>query len=788
MDPKAQFRQFISPFLQGPAADALIDSLAEEGAKGEQLSVAVNDQLTFSTASGTYLDKAFAQIGFTRPSDIGISDDAFRALGIAQNATKLVSTLVQNILEIFYGPESARAYTQSGKPEPYQLADGMTLDLVFEDGVRRTITFLDTDFSDISQATANEVADVITRRMRDVGFPNALALSFQDPITLQKFVRIFGTAQGPYSMVIVAGGEVQDVMEFPVIRDTDLGLNNTVWQVTKNYGTTLRFRWDGGPAPLLENIRVGDSVMVYGPQFVSLGLGGTFIVTAVRPPKASASFDAGWLEVQNMNNVGLLFSTPDIAPPSNSPGLTYSYNVTQALYSDLKFFLAKKNTPYSKARYSVGFEPAKNLLKVYLPATTKVVERSLVGASYIHMLYPSTDFDGVFGSATDPSLQVQVVNQYALRYPMKRLDNYGTGGTITIGLSVIPINYIVREDDFVTVMCAEPHGQVGYNEWLNSTNYATNDVVYRNGFNYLALQVSGPGFGGARDPVASSGYWQQQGPAYSLLNTTVSVSVETVQQDDPLNPYPGPYMADLTTTFTLTSNVVTSRQSIQAGDIPRTLSVLGTLPVQSGFLLFDLSQNTQEEPVSFVAIQEQGAPSAVQIATASQTGNSIVVTTETLHGVVPGDQVTISGTGTMDGTFSVASVPSNNVYVATNPTTQTQYAATGTSLLVSPGTITTIVLDPTYQFKFPHAVGADVTLLSAAQTYVPAVDGSDYPFYITSTAEARVYAQSVIDAVIASGINLEIVIVYPEDVGLGNAGNGPGPTLPESEEVYVWGT
>lgn len=784
------YRQFISPFLNGEAADALIDSLADEGFKGEQLNVQVTDQLRICTASGTYLDKV--QSPFTRPPDVGVSDDAFRQLGIIVKSRQLLVTVVQNVLEVFYGPESSRALTQSGQPEPYQLADGDTIQIVLEDGIKNVLTFLATDFQNIAQTTADEFADVVTRKLRDLGYRNALALSFQDPVTLQKFVRIYGSAKGPYSQVIIAGGECQDIMEFPTIRATNLPSNTTVWQVTKNYGTTLRFRWDGGPQPLLDEVLVGDSVMIYGEQFEALGLGGTFVVTNVRPPKPTASFDAGWFEISNIADVGLLFSTPDIAPPSNSPGNTYSYGVSQVNYADLKFFLAKKNTSYSKARFSVAFEPARRLLKVYLPATTNVVQRSddgaVLGAAYLHMLYPATDFNGEFGSVSDPSIQVELVNDYTLRYPMDRLDNYGTGGTVVVGLSTLDIDYIFRENDFVTVVLAERHGLTGYTDWMTATNYAIGNVVWREGFDYVAVAASGPGFGGYQDPVASEGFWEVQGPGKSLINQSIAVEVGVVQADDTAAPFPGPYMADLETTFTLTSFQVKSRQAIEVGDIPRTLTILGTLPVQAGYLIMDLSQNNQEEPIPFVATQLQGAPSPVNIATASQTGNNIVVTTKTPHGVVPGDQVTIAGTGTMNGTFAVISVPSNEVYVADNPTSQTQYATAGTSLLVNPGPITTVVLAPTYQFKSSHLVGADATLLSAAQTYIPSTDGSDFPTYVTSTAEARVYAQQIIDDITAAGINLEIIIVYPGDEGLGNAGDGPGPTLPESEEVYVWGT
>ena len=83
--------------------------------------------------------------------------------------------------------------------------------------------------------------------------------------------------------------------------------------------------------------------------------------------------------------------TYNISYLDNTPGNTYSYTVNQVVYDDLKFFLAQKNTPYSRKRYALAFEPSANLLKIYLPATTTILERDLnmaigIAAGYVNVI------------------------------------------------------------------------------------------------------------------------------------------------------------------------------------------------------------------------------------------------------------------------------------------------------------------------------------------------------------------------------------------------------------------
>jgi hypothetical protein len=738
-----EFLQFISNFVGGANFDAVFKSISDQLQKQDNLTVAVTNQLTISTASGVYLDKRLSEKGITRPGDLGMDDEAFREMGIAIAASKQITEAVHVVLSTFYGDDLVRAFTTSGVAGPYRLQAGDDLQIVLEDGVVHTLTITGDEFANLQNASVDELVDVITRYIRSIG-SNGYAYTYTDQDTGLQYVRIYGGAKGPYSMVQIAGGSIQNELEFPTIRNTFLTSNTTVWEITRNVGNTYRFRWISGPAPSLGVVEPGDSVMIYGPQFETYGFHGTYPVSAARPVGPTSTYDSGYFEIQTDDAIGLASSKPNIAPPVNTPPTFYTYTVTQALYSDLKFFASTKNTPYTQARYALAWEPARSLLKVYMPATTSIMHRNLIGSAHTHMLYPATELNGPAGSSTDSSKQIIIINPLSFKYPTMGGDCSATGGTVMYGANTIDIEYVTREQGFTTVICTQPHGLTG----------------------------TADSFGIVRS------------------STVVLVTVESALADDPKHPFLGAYMVDPTANYTLTNEMVTLREPIIAGQSVSTLLVEGTLPNETGNLLFGLSLDTQESPVPYLAAQSANTTSAVSIQSISQFVDTVTVTTISPHGVIAGEKVLISGTVNFNGQWVVVGVPSHTVYTFARTPAATLFETIGTSTPIVGNPITTLIMSTAYIFKGDHAVGEDITLLSASAPYTPAPDGSDYGFYVTGTAEGRIYAESIIQAITALGINLEIIIVYPSDIGLGNAGDSELASAPPpavSDALYVWG-
>jgi hypothetical protein len=424
-------------------------------------------------------------------------------------------------------------------------------------------------------------------------------------------------------------------------------------------------------------------------------------------------------------------------------GIYYSYIATQAQFTDLMFTLGEKNVPYEQPRYALAWEPDDDLLKIYMPASTQVVKRSLVGAGHLHALYPAGNLNGTFGSATDLSQEIQVVTQYSIRYPQDGLDLEAVGGTLTYGATTVPINYVARYGGYTLVVTTKPHGITG-----TADSY---------------------------------------GRIFSTTIVTVNAGAQNV--DDPINHFNGPYLVDPTADYTLSPTEVFSEQAIPASIGQKELIVLGGIPNAPGFLLFDLNKPTQEGPVPYFGSQLDSSATVVNIVTISQNGTTVTVTTTEPHNAIPlKSSVMISGTVNFNGTYLVQTVPSTTSYTFNKSPAVTVSETTGVSSTLVTTTISTLFMDPAYNFKYAHEVGADVTLLEQNVAYKPAPNGSDYGCYATGTADGLIFAEKIINAIVAGGINLEIIIVYPNDIGWGNAGDGPGPAIPESDEVHIYGS
>lgn len=736
-----QLRQFISNFVNGPNTQALLESIADQLQKQEDLSIAVNNQLTIMTSSGVYTDKRLAELGITRPSELGMEDLAFKQMGVQINQAKQITEAIHTVLATFYGDETVRAYATSGVAGPYSFAAGDDLIFTLESGEQLVLTLTGDEFENPQNATVEEIVGVITRFIRSLG-SDGYAQVFLDVDTGLKYVRIFAGAKGPYSLVQILGGRIQSQLEFPEMRATFLPSNTTVWEITRNIGSRHRFRWVSGPQPLLGQVLVNDRVMIYGSQFESVGFVGSYDVKQVRPPGPSPSADSGYFEIEIDGTSPLASSAPDQLPPPNMPGLTYSITVTQNSYDDLKYFLAKKATPYARSRYALAWEPADNLLRIYMPATTKVVKRDLVGSAHVHMLYGSQELNGAFGHATDDEKKIIVTSDNGLKYKQNGLDCLADAGTITYGMTTVDIDYIWREGGYTHILTKTPHGITGI--------------------------------------VDSFG---------RVLSTTViTVLVGNILVDDTVNTFLGPYIVDPAAPYTLTDNIVKLREKITAGETKPTLLIEGILPSEGGDLLFSLNQEAEESPVQYLTSQSTSSVLPIAIATISQVGTTVTVTTTVPHGAVAGQTVLITGTTNFNGTWTVGGVPAGNVYTFTKTPAAVLYETVGFSQALISGVISTLVMNSSYTFKNTHEVGTDITLLSDNRAYEPAPDGTDYSFYITGTAQGRVFAEELMRAITALGINLEIIIIYPNDNGLGNEGGSDSyDNPPASDKIYVWG-
>lgn len=353
----ARLRSYLNPYIKGPTVDAILEALAVGNAAYLINNVrAVNDQLYVVSASGRYLDERLSDAGITRPPAVGLSDEVFRQIGIEVKNRKQVRDLINSLLDSIFGDEFVRASNQARSFEPYNLQDGDTLIINFDDKDTIPITFKTGQFQSIAAATAQEVADAITKTLRNLGF-NGTAIAKDDGNG--PFVLLISDTVGPASSVTVVGGRAQNELKFdsPVSASGNM---STQWTLSLQPGGVVRFTWTGGANPQLGKLTIGNYVNVFGGGFASSSNEGSYTITnAIGGPSGASYFE--------------------IVNPLGTPGIVVQGSDTAVL-----FYNPVRKTLNSRLSYAALYQTASRSLHIFLPAATKVVRRDRKGSAHLH--------------------------------------------------------------------------------------------------------------------------------------------------------------------------------------------------------------------------------------------------------------------------------------------------------------------------------------------------------------------------------------------------------------------
>ena len=352
-----RLRSYLNPYIKGTNVDAVLQALAS-GSSSYLINsaAAVNDQLYITTASGQYLDERLADFGIVRPPAVGLSDDVFRQIGIEVKNRKQVRDLINNLLDAIFGDEFVRASNSARAFEPYNLADGDTLIINFDEANQVTVTFNTGDFQNIAAAKAQEVADAITKSLRNQGF-NGTAIAKDDGNG--PYVEILSDTIGPVSSVTIFGGRAQNQLKF----DAPVGAGgnaSTQWTLSVRPGGILRYTWTGGANPSLGKVQAGNYVNIFGGGFASSANEGSYIITKSVGGLAGASY----FEIEN---------------PLGTPGI-----VSQGSDTAVLFYNPVRQTIASRFSYAAVYQPSGKLLQIFMPAATKVIRRGRIGSAHLH--------------------------------------------------------------------------------------------------------------------------------------------------------------------------------------------------------------------------------------------------------------------------------------------------------------------------------------------------------------------------------------------------------------------
>lgn len=348
-DAERIIRKHLSQALRGDNWDAVIKALSVGDDRNWDNARAAFDQLFVSSASGSWLEARASDEGISKPLNVGISDDLFRDLVIKTSANKVVHEAIREILEVFYGQDSLRAFVESAVDENYNLTGGISLSWTLDEKQSFTHTFQPEEFSSVTTAKALEVALALTKTMRDLG-SKGFAVPYRSPETGLNRFRIYSGSLGLGSFVRVTGGEAQNIFKFPTEVDVYSGTisigTGYTWSYTRPDQDTTRVSLTintGLSTPLIDlsGVQEGDYVIIGADA--QTGSTGTYSIKAVSISWSGAlltqSFDIERLDFNSTavqaSNSAYSFYRPTKSSISAAAGRTVVVAQTQAGQVDI---------------------------------------------------------------------------------------------------------------------------------------------------------------------------------------------------------------------------------------------------------------------------------------------------------------------------------------------------------------------------------------------------------------------------------------------------------------------
>ena len=574
----------------------------------------------------------------------------FRTIGIQVKNRKQVRDLINNILDAVFGDVFVKATDNAQNLEPYALQDGDTLIVNFDGANTSTITFRANQFSSIAAATAQEVANAISVGLSNLGVSGS-AITNNDGNG--NYVQLISSTIGASSSITVLGGRAQNVLFFPA--SVPAGGNfSTQWTISLQSDGDLRYTWTGGADPGLGVVEPMQYVNIFGGGFASSDNEGSFTIVSAQ----GGAVGIAYFQISN---------------PTGSPGI-----VVQGTDTAISFFTPTRETILTKQYYAAVYSTEKNILQIFMPATTQVIKRERIGSAHLHGVTETPVVQIIFPPGQVPAFPPPPFTEAF--YPV------ATG----------PGEYFLIDDLGSAYL---------YYVWLNVDGGNTDPAPA--GFTGIEVDILSTD---SAAEVATKGLAAISAVlptlTYTIVDNVVSMTLEvasTVADAGPSTPNTlGPYIFDTTQGFIVGGASTTLTEDVN-GETSRVITVASSVgfPDASGYIVIGYGTEFQE--------------------------------------VVP--------------------------YIAAP----------------SPGTL---LISPAYFIQQDHPSGSSVLLVTQKSPIVLPSDGSFYQGYLTDTASGRIFAQNLINTIVAAGVTVIYTILYPSPIGLG----GWQSTFPGTDEVaYVYG-
>jgi len=561
----------------------------------------VRKQLFVKTASRPYIDRLGANVKVSRPRFIGMQDPSFREyIPVLSYQPKQVKIILDKLLDLFFFKESTTSFIQSVLEEPFELEDGWSLEYKVDEINTERIEFKAENFTDISNATGDEIVAAINRESK-----HSYAIAYQDSISKKVFIRIFTNTVGSKGSIEITGGRANIGLRFSgFIADAGNG-SSTEWNITK-IGDKVTYTWTtNGADPGIQFLNIGDVVLTD-----LAGNKGSFVIESVSVSDRSFSF-------RN------LFGTTG--------------TIAQTTDKDVKFLTPIKSAVYKNDRRALAWEVKPGEITVEMPASPPIVQRKLNGSMHINgVVSLMTNRDSSTSLTVDNASKFSTSGQFWLEEAQElkvriltstedevvttpinsRISSCNqvytytgiTGNTLTgispdlpivASLNQQSISSSVRASNTVTVTTATDHGyQVGNAVIISGATAGTSSDLINGTFIIKTVPTSASFtiFNPGTDGTNSGGETRAEIPG--LANSGSKVILKTAQTDTGIL---GPYIWDANAGFVLSSLTADMTSEIQAGNTARTveISTPNNIPEESGLIIFDFGTREQEGPVRY---------------------------------------------------------------------------------------------------------------------------------------------------------------------------------------------
>ena len=213
----------------------VITALLKAMAKGDDDVVCnlfeTRNQIFVRTGEGQYLDRLGSGLGVSRPSALGLLDEDFQELIPNQSLkAKQIRQIFYDNMDVFWGPLFSRVNVTTNNVSTYDLSPGDEFIVSIDGGDQQSIKVLAGDVATAGAATAEELANVLSR------IKGATVSIIESVASGTEAVNVRTDSVGPRgSIQFFTSSAVSAVkVDFPVgkrLRITDLDQRTTVYEI-----------------------------------------------------------------------------------------------------------------------------------------------------------------------------------------------------------------------------------------------------------------------------------------------------------------------------------------------------------------------------------------------------------------------------------------------------------------------------------------------------------------------------------------------------------------------------